>query len=93
MTMGRRNGDSDAACWRWPPRPPSRRKCRKSRRAGSARRLAGDAATLEQLYAADFHGIAAGGVRVDRAGLLANLRRNAGGDFIAERECRRAPAR
>lgn len=45
---------------------------------------AGDAATLERLYAADFQGIAATGLRVDRAALLAMLRRNAGGDFIAD---------
>jgi hypothetical protein len=47
---------------------------------------AGDSATLERLYAPDFHGIAVGGVRVDRDALLAVFRRNAGGDFMAESE-------
>ena len=46
----------------------------------------GDRAALERLYAADFQGIAAGGVRVDRATLLAVFARNAGGDFTAESE-------
>ena len=47
---------------------------------------AGDLVALEQLYAPDFHGIAAGGARVDRETLLGIFRRNAGGDFIAESE-------
>jgi ketosteroid isomerase-like protein len=47
---------------------------------------AGDMAALEQLYAPDFHGIAGGGARVDRAALFAVFRRNAGGDFIADSE-------
>lgn len=46
----------------------------------------GDMTALEQLYAPDFHGIAAGGARVDRATLLAVFRRNAGGVFVAESE-------
>ena len=46
----------------------------------------GDMAALERLYAPDFHGIAAGGARVDRATLLAVFRRNAGGGFTAESE-------
>jgi len=46
----------------------------------------GDMAALERLYAPDFHGIAAGGARVDRATLLAVFRRNAGRAFIAESE-------
>ena len=46
----------------------------------------GDRAALERLYAPDFHGIAAGGARVDRDTLLAVFRRNAGGDFVAESE-------
>lgn len=45
---------------------------------------AGDTATLERIYAPDFQGIAATGVRVDRTALLAVLRRNAAGDFIAD---------
>ena len=47
---------------------------------------AGDLATLERLYAPDFHGIAAGGARVDRATLFAVFRRNAGAAFTAESE-------
>jgi hypothetical protein len=47
---------------------------------------AGDMAALERLYAPDFHGIAAGGARVDRATLLGVFRRNAGGAFVAESE-------
>jgi ketosteroid isomerase-like protein len=46
----------------------------------------GDMPALERLYAPDFHGIAAGGTRVDRATLLAVFRRNAGGAFTAESE-------
>lgn len=46
----------------------------------------GDLAALERLYAPDFHGIAGGGARVDRATLFAVFRRNAGGAFIAESE-------
>ena len=46
----------------------------------------GDMAALERLYAPDFHGIAAGGARVDRATLLTIFRRNAGGAFVAESE-------
>lgn len=46
----------------------------------------GDMAALERLYAPDFHGIAAGGARVDRATLLGVFRRNAGGAFVAESE-------
>ncbi len=46
----------------------------------------GDMAALERLYAPDFHGIAAGGARVDRATLLGVFRRNAGGAFLAESE-------
>lgn len=46
----------------------------------------GDMAALERLYAPDFHGIAAGGARVDRATLLGVFRRNAGGAFTAESE-------
>jgi ketosteroid isomerase-like protein len=46
----------------------------------------GDMAALERLYAPDFHGIAAGGARVDRAALLGVFRRNAGGAFVAESE-------
>lgn len=46
----------------------------------------GDRAALERLYAPDFHGIAAGGARVDRATLFAVFRRNAGGAFTAESE-------
>lgn len=46
----------------------------------------GDMASLERLYAPDFHGIAAGGARVDRSALLAIFRRNAGGAFTAESE-------
>ena len=45
---------------------------------------AGDMATLEKIYASDFHGIAANGQRVDRATLFSVFKRNAGGDFIAE---------
>jgi hypothetical protein len=44
----------------------------------------GDMAALRQLYAPSFHGIAAGGARVDRETLLGVFKRNAGGDFIAE---------
>jgi hypothetical protein len=47
---------------------------------------AGDMAALERLYAADFHGIAAGGARVGRDTLLAIFRRNTGGDFVAQSE-------
>ena len=43
-------------------------------------------AALERLYAPDFHGIAAGGARVDRTTLLGVFRRNAGGGFVAESE-------
>jgi hypothetical protein len=46
----------------------------------------GDEVALERLYAPDFHGIAAGGARVDRPTLLAVFRRNAGGAFTAESE-------
>ncbi|HYD13587.1 MAG TPA: nuclear transport factor 2 family protein [Allosphingosinicella sp.] len=46
----------------------------------------GDMAALERLYAPDFHGIAGGGVRVDRATLFAVFRRNASGAFVAESE-------
>ena len=46
----------------------------------------GKVAVLERLYAPDFHGIAAGGARVDRATLLAVFRRNAGGAFSADSE-------
>lgn len=46
----------------------------------------GDRATLERIYAPDFHGLAAGGVRVDRAALLGVLARNAGGEYVAESE-------
>jgi hypothetical protein len=44
----------------------------------------GDMAALRQLYAPSFHGIAAGGARVDRETLLAVFKRNADGNFIAE---------
>jgi len=47
---------------------------------------AGDRATLERIYAPDFQGIAAGGVRVDRAALLDVLARNAGGQYFAQSE-------
>ena len=46
----------------------------------------GDSAALERLYAADFQGVAASGVRVDRPALLAVFARNAGGDFVADSE-------
>jgi len=46
----------------------------------------GDMAALERLYAPDFHGIAAGGARVDRTTLFGVFRRNAGGAFTAESE-------
>lgn len=55
-----------------------------SRRNAAIR--AGDMDTLGQLYAADFHGIAGSGARVDRDALLAVFQRNAGGDFHAESE-------
>ena len=45
---------------------------------------AGDMAELERLYAADFHGIAAGGARVGRATLLGIFERNASGAFVAD---------
>jgi hypothetical protein len=45
---------------------------------------AGDLAALGQLYARDFHGIAASGARVDRDALFGVFKRNAGGDFTAE---------
>ena len=45
-----------------------------------------DLPALERLYTPDFHGIAAGGARVDRATLFAVFRRNAGGAFTAESE-------
>jgi hypothetical protein len=46
----------------------------------------GEMAALERIYAADFHGIAGNGGRVDRTTLFAVFRRNAGGDFVAESE-------
>jgi hypothetical protein len=44
----------------------------------------GDMAALRKLYAPSFHGIAAGGARVDRETLLGVFKRNAGGDFVAD---------
>ena len=45
---------------------------------------AGDLATLEKLYAADFTGIAGDGTRVDRPTLFSVFIRNAGKDFTAD---------
>src|ERR1700757_4469735 len=44
----------------------------------------GDMDALRELYAPAFHGIAAGGARVDRDTLLNVFKRNAGGDFVAD---------
>ena len=50
----------------------------------SAAIKAGDIATLSELYADGFHGIASGGARVDRETLFGVFQRSAGGDFVAE---------
>ena len=44
----------------------------------------GDLGTLRRLYAPSFHGIAAGGARVDRETLFAVFKRNAGSDSVVE---------